>query len=126
MQNVNFGVLFLAGTIPMWLGIVFAVIGLAVGAVIFLIYKATSDKKVGSAKARVHKIEEDAKAEAARIVSQGKEESKRALKEGLLEVKEQDLKLRNEFERETKEKRAELQFRLSFFFFPSFLFCTGV
>ena len=31
------------------------------------------------------------------------------MKEALLEAKEQDLKLRNEFERETKEKKAEIQ-----------------
>jgi len=109
MQNVNLSVLFLSATMPMWLGIVLALVGLLIGLVVFVLYKFDSEKKVGSAKVRVQKIEEDAKAEAERIKSQGKEESKRALKEALLEAKEQDLKLRNEFERETKEKKAEIQ-----------------
>ena len=50
-----------------------------------------------------------AKAEAGKITAQAREESKRVLKEAILEAKEQDLKLRNDFDRETKEKRAELQ-----------------
>lgn len=36
-------------------------------------------------------------------------ESKAIKKEAILEAKEQELKLRNEFERESKEKRAEIQ-----------------
>ena len=109
MHNVNLGVLFLANLpIP-------AVAGIAAGAVIIglligiLIYKVSTDKKVGSAKQRVEKIVSDAEAEAELIRANGKEESKRALKEALLEAKEQDLKLRNEFERDTKEKKAEIQ-----------------
>ena len=109
MHNVNLGVLFLANLpIP-------AVAGIAAGAVVIglligiLIYKVSTDKKVGSAKQRVEKIVSDAEAEAELIRANGKEESKRALKEALLEAKEQDLKLRNEFERDTKEKKAEIQ-----------------
>ena len=108
MHNVNLSVLFLNVTVPVAIAI--AVAALAVGGVIgWLVYKAISDKKVGSTKAQVNKIINDAEAEAERIKDQGKEESKRALKEALLEAKEQDLKLRNEFERETKEKKAEIQ-----------------
>ncbi len=108
MHNVNLSVLFLNVTVPVAIAI--AVAALAVGGVIgWLVYKAISDKKVGSTKAQVNKIINDAEAEAERIKAQGKEESKRALKEALLEAKEQDLKLRNEFERETKEKKAEIQ-----------------
>ena len=108
MHNVNLSVLFLNVTVPVAIAI--AVAALAVGGVIgWLVYKAISDKKVGSTKAQVSKIINDAEAEAERIKTQGKEESKRALKEALLEAKEQDLKLRNEFERETKEKKAEIQ-----------------
>ncbi len=111
MHNVNFAVLFLATTMPAWLGIVLGLVAaIAVACCVLLVFgKLSADKKLGTTKERVRQIEEDAKAEAERIKSQGKEESKRALKEALLEAKEQDLKLRNEFERETKEKRAEIQ-----------------
>ncbi|MBQ7323907.1 MAG: DUF3552 domain-containing protein, partial [Clostridia bacterium] len=110
MNNVNLSVLFLAAGMPIWLGVVLAVVCLAVGGVAFYLYKLDTEKKIGSATERVRKMEEDARAEAERIREQSrlesKEESKRALKEALLEAKEQDLKLRNEFERETKEKKA--------------------
>ena len=109
MNNVNLSVLFLVADMPIWLGVVIAVVCLAIGGVAFYLYKLDTEKKVGSATERVRKMEEDAKAEADRIKAQGKEESKRALKEALLEAKEQDLKLRNEFEREAKEKKAEMQ-----------------
>ncbi len=110
MYNVNLSVLFLNATMPLWLGIVLPVAALLLGGIAFLfIYKASAEKKVGSAEKQVREIKAAAEAEAERIRAQGKEESKRALKEALLEAKEQDLKLRNEFERETKEKKAELQ-----------------
>ena len=110
MQNVNLSVLFLAA-LPSWVSIVsIAVAVVAVAGVIgVFVRKKADDKKVGSADARVRKIVADAQAEAERITAQGKEESKRVLKEALLEAKEQDLKLRNEFERESKEKKAEIQ-----------------
>ncbi len=113
MSTISLSVLFLA-TLPLE-----AVVGIAAGAAVLaavlgvaltlLIYKKGVEKKVGSAQERVKKIVTDAEKEAERIKNQGKEESKRALKEALLEAKEQDLKLRNEFERESKEKKAELQ-----------------
>ena len=110
MHNVNLSVLFLSTTMPLWLGILLPVAALAVGALVgLLIYKSTTEKKVGSAEKQVRDIVSAAQAEAERIKTQGKEESKRALKEALLEAKEQDLKLRNEFEREAKEKKAEMQ-----------------
>ncbi len=110
MHNVNLSVLFLTG-MPMGLGIAFAVVAAiaVVGIVVLLASRMSADKKLGSTKVRLQKIEEEARAEAERIKAQGKEESKRVLKEALLEAKEQDLKLRNEFERETKEKKAEIQ-----------------
>ncbi len=111
MQTANLSVLFLASTMPLAIGIVLAAIAVVavVGIIVLLVSKMSADKKIGSTKARVQAIENEAKAEAERIKAQGKEESKRALKEALLEAKEQDLKLRNEFERETKEKKAEIQ-----------------
>ena len=113
MSTINLSVLFLAKlSVGTAVGIAAGAAVLAAGvgvALALLIYKNGVEKKVGSAEERVKKIVSDAEKEAERIKNQGKEESKRALKEALLEAKEQDLKLRNEFERESKEKKAELQ-----------------
>ena len=113
MNYFNLSVLFLASTVEMsvfllTLGIVAAVAVLGVF-VIFTIYRKNTEKRVGSAKDQAENILKAANAESDKIIARGKEESKRALKEALLEAKEQDLKLRNELERETKEKRGELQ-----------------
>ena len=113
MNYFNLSVLFLASTVEMsvfllTLGIVAAVAVLGVF-VIFTIYRKNTEKRVGSAKTQAEDILKNANAESDKIIARGKEESKRALKEALLEAKEQDLKLRNELERETKEKRGELQ-----------------
>lgn len=86
--------------------VIFAAAGAFVG---YTIYKKNTEKKVGEAGERVRKIIGDAEAEAGQIKADAQAESRRALKEALLEAKEQDLKLRNEFERETKEKKAEIQ-----------------
>ena len=110
MHNNHLSVLFLAATVQVGMAIAIAVAALAVGALIgILVYQTIATKKVGSLKTQSDKIIRDAEAEAERIKTQGKEESKRALKEALLEAKEQDLRLRNDFERETKEKKAEIQ-----------------
>ena len=111
MHSINLSVLFLANTgVTVAIAAGAAVVALALGiSLTWLFYQNTTVKKLGSANDRAKKIVSDAEAEAERIKGQGKEESKRALKEALLEAKEQDLKLRNEFERETKEKKAEIQ-----------------
>ena len=111
MHDFNLSVLFLASTgITIAIAVAAAVVALVLGGVVTLVYyKKSTEKKVGSANDRVNKIIADAEKEAERIKAQGKEESKHVLKEALLEAKEQDLKLRNEFERETKEKKAEIQ-----------------
>ncbi len=110
MHTVNLSVLFLTTQMPLWLGIVLPVVTLVIGVLVALfVYKNATEKKIGSAKEQERKIVIEARAEAERIKAQGREESKHALKEALLEAKEQDLKLRNEFERETKEKKAEIQ-----------------
>lgn len=76
----------------------------------FVIYKKKNTKReIGEANAEAKRLLDDARAEVEKITSAAREESKRVLKEAILEAKEQDLKLRNEFDRETKEKRAELQ-----------------
>ncbi|MBQ8657694.1 MAG: ribonuclease Y [Clostridia bacterium] len=93
------------------LSIIFGLIAAVALAVLFIFLngKRKAEKQVGSAKQLAEKVRESAEKEAAKIIAQGKEDSKRALKEALLEAKEQDLKLRNEFERETRDKKAELQ-----------------
>lgn len=113
MHNFTLSVLFLAG-VPVWgaIGIAAAAAIVAVIVEFFLsgyLRKKKETKAVGAATSQADKIVGDAKAEADRIVAHGKEESKRALKEALLEAKEQDLRLRKEFESETKEKKAEIQ-----------------
>ena len=111
MYDFNLSVLFLVGAgTTIAIAAAAAALALVLGAVVALFfYKKSTEKKIGSANERVEKIIGDAEKEAERIKAQGKEESKHVLKEALLEAKEQDLKLRNEFERETKEKKAEIQ-----------------
>ena len=75
--------------------IVALALGLAIG---IFIYKHITAKKVGETKTVVAKMIEDAENEAKTIK-----------KEAILEAKEQDLKIRNEFERESREKKQELQ-----------------
>ena len=112
MNGVNLSVLFLSVSTGVFIGalvaaiVIFAALGAFVG---YTIYKKNTEKKVGEAGERVRKIIGDAEAEAGQIKADAQAESRRALKEALLEAKEQDLKLRNEFERETKEKKAEIQ-----------------
>ena len=96
MQNANLSVLFLT-VMPAWgWFVIIASVAVALGCVIvFFLLKNANAKKLGSAKEQANKIVTAAEAEAERIKAQGREESKRTLKEALLEVKEQDLRLRN-------------------------------
>ncbi len=72
---------------------------LGVGALVaILVYKRFVAKKIGNTKTEVARLLEDANAEA-----------KALRKEALLEAKDEELRLRNEFERESKQRRAELQ-----------------
>lgn len=76
-----------------------AVAALVVGAAVgFLGYRLYSQNKIGLAKR-----------EAARILEEAGLEAKAIRKDGLLEAKEQQNKMRSEFEKETKERRAEWQ-----------------
>lgn len=77
----------------------FAIGGILVGALVALfIIKNVRDRKIGD----TEKIIREMKANA-------ENECKTLKKEAIVEVKEQELKLRNEFEKESREKRAELQ-----------------
>ena len=103
MVSANLSFLFLAGTVPVGL-----FVGVLVGAIVvigaagffigFLLHKKNTEKKIGEVNQRIKVMLDEAESE-----------SKALKKEAILEAKEQDLKLRNEFERESKEKRLELQ-----------------
>ena len=102
MLNINLSSLFLASDgllIGLSVGLGVAIIVAAV--VCFILgaksYKTKLDQQFGSAQARADKMIEDARAEC-----------KALKKEAILEAKEQELKLKNEFERESREKKAEL------------------
>ena len=101
MQNFSLGSLFLATDGGVHWGILVGV-SVAVAALgIFLgwvIKSGSFKRKVGDIKTVTDKMLDDAR-----------EESKSIKKEAILEAKEQELKLRNDFERECKEKRQELQ-----------------
>ena len=77
-------------------------IAVVVGIICFLVGKIVTDKiRTGKFKSTEKEI--------AKMKEEAEQECKAIKKEAILEAKEQDLKLRNEFERETKEKRIELQ-----------------
>lgn len=112
MNLVSFGVLFLTVKVGVFVGSLVAAVAITalLAAVGFIIYKKkNTEREIGEANTEAGRIVGDAKSEAGKITAQAREESKRVLKEAILEAKEQDLKLRNDFDRETKEKRAELQ-----------------
>jgi len=102
MQNANMGSLFLAtietGTLVALLIGVAIVFAVGFGLLGWFFKKKQFEKEQG-------KIKEVTD----RMLSDAREESKTIKKEAILEAKEQEIKLRNEFERESKEKRAELQ-----------------
>lgn len=81
------------------IGVVVLILGLAVGFLIGrFLYMKWRESKLGETEAKIKKMIDDAEAE-----------SKQLKKEAIIEAKEQELKLRNDFERESKEKRAEMQ-----------------
>lgn len=74
-------------------------VALAIGALVaLLVYKKTVEKKIG-----------DSRSEASRIMEEARMEAKTLRKEALLEAKDEQLRLRNEFEKETRQRRSELQ-----------------
>ena len=100
MQNFNYGSLFLAieGSV-----VALIAIGVAIAAVIagLFIGKIIQKKSFEKENGELAKWVEECKSET-------REECKQIKKEAILEAKEQELKLRNDFEKEAKEKRAEL------------------
>ncbi len=105
MYLLNLSSLFLAAD---WTGLdtgllVGLIIAVCAAVAVFCIHKQYR-KEVKKAKLELGEATERAK----RIVAEAQAESKALKKEAILEAKEQELKLRNELERETKEKKAEL------------------
>lgn len=74
-------------------------VALVIGALVaLLVYKKSVEKKIG-----------DSRSEASRIMEEARMEAKTLRKEALLEAKDEQLRLRNEFEKETRQRRSELQ-----------------
>ncbi|MBO5713071.1 MAG: DUF3552 domain-containing protein, partial [Clostridia bacterium] len=97
LQNATF--LLLASTVEVIIPVVVGVVGIALGCLFGVIAVNKSNKStIGSAE----KYASD-------IKSKAEEESKSIKKQAILEAKEQELQLRNEFEKEKREKTAELQ-----------------
>ena len=76
-------------------GIICAIIGIIIG---FFIRKNISESKIGSAEI-----------EAKRIVEEASKVAETRKKEVLVEAKDEAHKMRNEYERENKERRNEVQ-----------------
>ena len=104
MQKFNYGSLFLASDNNIaWVLVAVAVIVAIVASIICWVISAKQVTK------RFEKEQGNIDAQRNRMLDDVREESKAIKKEAILEAKEQEIKLRNEFERESKEKRAELQ-----------------
>ncbi len=103
MQNFNYGSLFLAVDNIGWIiAIVILVLALVGCVLCWVLGSKTSQKKYEKEKGTIDE-------QRSRMLDDVREESRAIKKEALLEAKEQEIKLRNEFERESKEKRVELQ-----------------
>lgn len=104
MQKFNYGSLFLAndGVIPWIIVAVVTVLAIAAAVTCWILSAKTVTKKFENEHGNIE-------AQRNRMLDDVREESKAIKKEAILEAKEQEIKLRNEFERESKEKRAELQ-----------------
>lgn len=70
-------------------------IGVAVG---YISYKTVLKKKA-----------QDAETQHAKVIEEARQEAKTIRKDALLEAKEEQIRLRNEFEKESKERRSEMQ-----------------
>jgi ribonuclease Y len=105
-MHVNtFSTLFLLSGLEVGLviGLVIAVLAIVAAGIVCFIFGSKhnaeqTEKRLGDVQTRTKKMIDDAS-----------QECKALKKEAILEAKEQELQLRNEFERETKEKKAELQ-----------------
>ncbi|MCR4662220.1 MAG: ribonuclease Y [Clostridia bacterium] len=91
--------LLLVASTDLVLFIVLPIVGLFIGGFIsYLILNNSSKSKL-----------KNAKNEAKKIINDANDEAKTLRKEAVIETKEEQLRLRNEFENESKQKRIELQ-----------------
>ena len=105
MQKINYGSLFLnSNSDTVWVIVVALLVVLAIAA--WLVSWKLSAK---SLKKQYEKEVGDIETQRNRMLDDVREESRAIKKEAILEAKEQEIKLRNDFERESKEKRVELQ-----------------
>ncbi len=104
MQNINYGSLFLNGNNDIKIYIIAGLVVLAI--VAWLVSWKLSAK---SLEKKYQKEVGDIETQRNRMLDDVREESRAIKKEAILEAKEQEIKLRNDFEREAKEKRVELQ-----------------
>ncbi len=105
MQKINYGFLFLnSNSDTIWVIVVALLVVLAIAA--WLVSWKLSAK---SLKKQYEKEVGDIETQRNRMLDDVREESRAIKKEAILEAKEQEIKLRNDFERESKEKRVELQ-----------------
>ena len=106
MQKINYGSLFLNnGSTGLIIGIAVAVSIILATLVGILSWKRSAK----TLKAKYEKEVGDIETQRNRMLDDVREESRAIKKEAILEAKEQEIKLRNDFEREAKEKRVELQ-----------------
>ena len=103
MQNFNYSSLFLTGEALPWIVVAVIAILAVIASILCWVFSA---KKVTK---HFETEQGNINAQRSRMLDDVREESKAIKKEAILEAKEQEIKLRNEFERESKEKRAELQ-----------------
>ena len=102
MHNM-FSLLLVDNTAAIALFVVLPLLGIAIGGVVvWLVLKQVSKKK------SAQKLDETSK-RVEEMLATAQAECKQLKKEAILESKEQDLKRRNEFDQEMKEKRAEQQ-----------------
>ncbi len=103
MQNFNYGSLFLMSNAIPWIVVaIVAIVAIVVSILCWVLSAKNVTKRFESEQGNINEQRN-------RMLDDVREESKAIKKEAILEAKEQEIKLRNEFERESKEKRAELQ-----------------
>ncbi|MBO7344640.1 MAG: ribonuclease Y [Clostridia bacterium] len=103
MQNFNYGSLFLVGDALPWIVVaIVSIVAIVVSILCWVLSAKSVTKRFESEQGNINEQRN-------RMLDDVREESKAIKKEAILEAKEQEIKLRNEFERESKEKRAELQ-----------------
>ncbi len=102
MNNI-YSLLLISNAAAISLFVVLPILGLAIGgAVVWLVLKKVSKKR------SEQKLDETSK-RVEEMLQNAEAECKQLKKEAILESKEQDLKRRNEFDQEMKEKRVEQQ-----------------